>query len=137
MTAEMIIDKPRRTLTASVVAVFLVLPASLVAAAFRWLIGNLILRFVGEGIVLDFAPNLIFGLITGMIAVGTTHFLFGRARLLTVATSISIVWAVIYGFGLGLSTYLRGVEPSLLQGVTMLIGIALGSFTTAKDNATE
>lgn len=132
-----------RTTVASIVAVVLVFPASLVGYGFRWLAFGLINRFYGGGSSFPFAdeiayvivPNLLFGVVTGMVTVGATYFPFRRANMTRVATAVVIVWAILYVVGLSLGVYLRGLGLEVMQGVAILVGIALGSFTTAKDNA--
>jgi hypothetical protein len=79
-------------------------------------------------------PNGLLGAITGLLAVSVTAFLVRRSNLMAVATAVSIVWVLLYAVGIILNVSLRGFDIGVAQGVSIAIGIVLGSFSGARES---
>lgn len=140
---QMVTIEHNKTASAAMVGLLLVIPASIVGYGFRWLALGLVLRLYAPEsagapfaiILFQVVPNVIFGLLTGMVAVGLTHLLFRHAKLLTVAKVVSGGWFLIYAVGLGLGIALRGWSFDIVAAASIMFGLMLGSFVTAMDNS--
>lgn len=133
----------RKALPAAV-ATLLILPASLVGYGFRWIAIGLLLRFYGAGsspasffdiAALLVAPNVLFGVVTGTVAIGITLLVFREANLKAAAMTASVAWGILYVIGLGLGIYLRGWSYDVIQGLSIVCGIVIGTFSMAMDNS--